>query len=89
MVHARHAPLRAIALDRAIRFGFQMNVDSSIAEAEIAIASPATTPATGPAIDWASHQVRTTAAIPASAMSVTTARGESPPVRKAAGASTK
>ena len=28
---ARHAPASAIALDRAIRFGFQMNVDSSIA----------------------------------------------------------
>ena len=78
-----------MALDKAIRFGFQMNVDSSIADVETAIARPATTPATGPAIDRASHQVTTTAAMPASAMSATTARGESPPVRKAAGDRTK
>ena len=47
--HARQAPASATALDSAMRFGFQMNVDSSMADAEIAIRSPATNPATGPA----------------------------------------
>jgi hypothetical protein len=31
--HARHAPASAIALESAMRFGFQMKVDSSTAEA--------------------------------------------------------
>ena len=70
-----------------MRFGFQMNVDSSTAEVETAIASPATSPATGPPIERASHQVTTTAAIPANAISATTASGESPPVTSAAGES--
>ncbi len=49
-VHARHAPARASALESAMRFGFQMNVDSSIAAADRdGIARPATAPATGPA----------------------------------------
>ena len=87
MVQARQAPASAIALESAMRFGFQMNVDSSTAEVETAIASPATSPATGPPIERASHHVTRTAAIPASAMSATTARGESPPVRNAAGES--
>ncbi len=64
-----------------------MNVDSSTAAGDTAMASPATIPATGPPIDLASHQVTSTAAMPASAMSVTTASGESPPVKAAAGAS--
>jgi len=85
-VHARQAPASATALDSAIRFGFQMNVDSSTAAGEMAIASPATSPATGPATDRASHQVTPTAAIPASAIQATTASGESPPVSAAAGA---
>ena len=34
---ARHAPASAMALERAMRFGFQMNVDSSIADADTAI----------------------------------------------------
>ena len=33
VVQAHHAPASAIELDRAMRFGFQMNVDSSTAEA--------------------------------------------------------
>ncbi len=85
--HARQAPASAMALDSAMRFGFQMNVDSSTAEVETAIATPATRPATGPPIDRASHHVTRTAAIPASAMSAVTASGESPPVRNAAGES--
>ncbi len=85
--HARHAPASAIALESAMRFGFQMKVDSSIAAAEIAIANPATSPAIGPAMARASHHTTPTAAIPANAMSVTTASGESPPVRNAAGLS--
>ena len=68
------------ALESAIRFGFQMNVDSSTAVAETAIASPATRPATGPPIARASHHVTATAAIPPSAISAVTASGESPPV---------
>ena len=75
---ARHAPANAIALVSAIRFGFQMKVDSSIAEAETAIRSPATIPATGPAIDRASHHVTPTAAIPNRAICQVTASGESP-----------
>ena len=84
--HACQAPARATALDSAIRLGFQMNVEPSTAEVDMASSRPATRPATGPAIDRASHQVTATAAIPASAMTDTTASGESPPVRKAAGA---
>ena len=87
VVQAYHAPASAIELDNAMRFGFQMNVDSSTAEADTAIARPATRPATGPPIDRASHHVTRTAAIPASAMRAATASGESPPVRNAAGAS--
>ena len=79
--HARQAPARAIALDRAIRFGFQMKVDSSTADADTAITSPATSPATGPPMSRASHHVTSTAAIPASAIRAVTASGESPPVR--------
>ena len=75
VVRARQAPASATALDRAIRFGFQMNVDSSIALAETAIMSAATNAATGPAIERASHQVTATAAVPASAISATTAVG--------------
>ena len=71
-----------------MRFGFQMNVDSSTAAVETAIARPATMPATGPAIERASHQVTPTAAIPASAMAATTASGSSPAApMSAAGAS--
>ena len=55
LVHARHAAASAIELASATRFGFQMNVDSSTALAEIAIRSPAIEPAIGPAIDRASH----------------------------------
>ena len=83
--HAFQAPARATALESAIRFGFQMNVDSSTAAVDVAITSPATRPATGPPIDRASHHTTPTAAMPATAMSVTTARGESPPVSAAAG----
>ena len=43
-VHACHAAARATELDSAIRFGFQMNVDSSTALAETAISSAATSP---------------------------------------------
>ncbi len=85
--HACQAPARAITLERAMRFGFQMKVDSSTADAETAIASPATSPATGPAMDRASHHVTSTAVMPPSAMSAVTANGESPPVSAAAGAS--
>ncbi len=87
VVHARQAPARAIALDSAMTFGFQMNVEPSTADVETASTRPATNPATGPPIDRPSHQVTATAAIPARAIVRTTASGESPPVRKAAGAS--
>ena len=83
-MHARHRR-GPIALLRAMRFGFQMNVDDSIDVAETAAASPATAPATGPPITRASHQTTATAAIPARAIRVTTASGESPPVSAAAG----
>ena len=85
VVRARQAPARATALDRAMRFGFQMKVDSSIALDEIAITTAATIPATGPAIERASHHVTATAATPARAISATTAVGSAPD-RKAAGA---
>ena len=48
----------------AMRFGFQMNVDSSTAELETAISRPATSPATGPPIARASHHVTRTARDP-------------------------
>ena len=66
------------ALDNAMRFGFQMNVDSSIALADRAITSAATMPAIGPEIERASHQVTATAATPASAISATTNVGCAP-----------
>ena len=83
--HARQAAASATALERAMRFGFQMKVDSSIAAADDAMSRPATRPATGPPIERASHHTTPTAAIPARAISATTASGESPPVRAAAG----
>ena len=85
--HACQAPANAIALDSAMRFGFQMNVDSSTAEVETAIASAGDQARDRPPIERASHHVTRTAAIPANAMSAVTASGESPPVRKAAGES--
>ena len=66
-------------------FGFQMNVDSSTAAVDSAMASPAASPASGPPMARASHHTTPTAAMPTSAMTATTARGESPPVRAAAG----
>ena len=57
-----------------------MKVDSSIADAETAMASPATNPASEPAIERASHHVTPTAATPATAIRKVTANGESPPV---------
>ncbi len=68
-----------------MRFGFQMNVDSSTALADTAMRSPATAPATGPPIARASHHVTPTAATPASAIAPTTPSG-SAPVSAAAGA---
>jgi len=85
-VRARHAPARAIELERAMRFGFQRNVDSSMAAIETAMTRPAISPAIDPAMDRASHQVTPTAAMPTRAISATTASGESPPVNAAAGA---
>ena len=87
VVQARQAPARAIALESAMRFGFQMNVDSSMADAETAIASPATSPrparrSTGPAT-----RSRRRPRSPPARSATTTASGESPPVSAAAGAS--
>ena len=89
-------PFHAAAIERTakkpIGFGFQMNVDSSIAAGDTASSVPATRPATGPAtrppIERASHHVSATAAIPSSAMKAVTATG-SPPESAAAGASRK
>ena len=48
---ACHAPARATALARPMRFGFQMNVDSSTAAPDTARSRPATSPAHGPPIE--------------------------------------
>src|SRR5436190_6144779 len=72
---ACHAAARAIELDKAIRFGFQMKIDSSIALDETANRSAARRPAIGPAIDRASQPVTATAATPPSAIQVVTATG--------------
>ncbi len=69
-----------------MRFGFQMNVDSSIALADTAITRAATSPATGPATDRARNQVTATAATPSRAISATTIVGFAPD-SQAAGAS--
>ena len=63
-----------------------MNVDSSMALNDRAMTRAATKPATGPAIERASHQVTPTAATPARAISPTTKVGSAPD-RNAAGAS--
>src|SRR5439155_505888 len=60
---------------RALSFGFQMNVDSSTALVETAMRRAATTPATGPPIERASHQPTATARMPAMAISAVTASG--------------
>ena len=86
VVHARQAPATAIAEESAMRFGFQMKVDSSTALAETAIRKPAIKPAIGPPIERATHHVTATAATPESAISPTTHVG-SPPPSHAAGAS--
>src|SRR5687767_9034065 len=85
VVHARHAPASATELVSAIRFGFQMNVDSSTALADTAIRKPAAAPAIEPPIERASHHVTPTAATPLSAIPATTPVG-SAPVSHAAGA---
>jgi len=85
LFQARHVAASATALDNAIRLGFQMNVDSSIAAAETAIRRPAVKPAARPPIARANHQVTPTAATPPAAMKATTPTG-SAPVRAAAGA---
>ena len=84
--HARHAPASAMALESAMRFGFQMKVDSSIAAADTAMSEPGHEPghrstdrARQPPRDSDRRDRRP------SAISATTASGESPPVRKAAG----
>ena len=58
-----------------IRFGFQMNVDSSMPAGEIAARSPAAAAASGPPTSRASHHVPATAAIPNSAISPVTTTG--------------
>ena len=68
-----------------MRLGFQMNVDSSTAAADVAISRPAMNAAAGPPIERASHQVTATAAIPAMAIIPVTATG-SEPDSQAAGA---
>ena len=82
---ARQAAASVRALDRGTRLGFQMNVDSPIAAADTAIRPPATSPATGPAMERASHHVARTAPTPAAAMAATTAPGSASD-RAAAGA---
>ena len=72
---ACQAPASATLDDRAIRFGFQITVDSRVELAETAMSSPATKPASGPPIDRASHHVTPTAAMPARAIAPTTTVG--------------
>ena len=69
-----------------IRFGFQMNVDSSMPAGEIAARSPAAAPASGPPTSRASHHVAATAAIPNNAISPVTTTGSAEEIT-AAGAS--
>jgi len=83
--HACHAAASAIELDNAIRLGFQMKIDSSIALEDTARRRAASRPAIGPAIERASQPVTITAATPPSAIQVVTATG-SPPESAAAGA---
>jgi hypothetical protein len=82
---ARQAAPSDTALESATKFGFQMNVDSSIALALTAMRPAATRPATGPPMPRASHHTAATAATPASAIAPTTTSG-SAPERRAAGA---
>ena len=70
-----------------MRFGFQMKVEPSMAAAETARTRPAAAPPAEPAMARPSHHTTPTAAMPAKAISATTASGESPPVRNAAGLS--
>ena len=83
--HACQPAASAIELDSAIRFGFQMNVDSSTALAETAISSAATSPARRPRIAAPSQPVMATATMPPIAIQNVTAVG-SAPERAAAGA---
>ncbi len=80
------APAYARAEAAGIRFGFQMNVDSSMPAGEIAARSPAAAPASGPPTSRASHHVAATAAIPNSAISPVTTTGSAEEIT-AAGAS--
>ena len=74
-MRARHAAASESAAKNPIGFGFQMNVDSSIAAGETARSAPAIRPATGPPIDRPSHHVSATAAIPSRARKAVTATG--------------
>ncbi len=75
---ARSAAAKASADATGMRFGFQMNVDSSIPDGETAARSPATAAATGPPIIRASHQVAATAPMPNRAIQPMTATGSGP-----------
>ncbi len=73
-----------------MRFGFQMKVDSSIADGRDGHQQPrATSPATGPPIARASHHVTPTAAIPESAISSDDGERRIAAGQRAAGASRK
>ncbi len=85
---ACQAAASAIELDKAIRFGFQMNVDSSTALPDTARRSAATMPAIGPAIARASHPVTATAITPPRAIQAVTAVGSAPETRAAGARST-
>jgi hypothetical protein len=61
-----------------MRFGFQMNVDSSTALEETAMSRPAAAPAIGPEIERASHHTTPTATTPAAAIAAVTASGSDP-----------
>src|SRR5437773_7244475 len=78
VVQACHPAASATELASGIRFGFQMNVDSSTALVETVIRRPAIRPATGPPIERPSHHVTATASMPASAIVAVTAIGSAP-----------
>src|SRR2546426_8115987 len=85
VVQARQAPANVTAEERAIRFGFQMNVDPSTAVADTQRSRAAAIPASGPAIARASHQVTVTATTPDKAISPAT-QDRSPPPGQGEGA---
>ena len=80
---ACHAPSSARAAPGSMTLGFQMNVEKRTSPPDVAAIRAAASPATRPPIERATHHTIGTTANPATAISVSTHVGSSPPSQAA------